>query len=164
MGPAPYWQGEKSTRLPIGQKDCSSRAAHGSASPPSLRRVNSPLACESRAPNARRALPGNRCCPAAVSTVGLSRSQARSEPQAGDEVRRGARVAGVNRPPANLNAFITSLQKSMRKTSKIPADRPRTALKSTGAEGRKGFGTMKVAFSLCCVQNLMKVGALSPRP
>lgn len=47
-----------------------------------------------------------------------------------------AGAAGVNRPPANLNAFLTSLQKRRRKTSKIPAGTPHTTLKLQGVRGK----------------------------
>lgn len=89
------------------------------------------------------------------------------------EVRRGVNPGGlggvrwvqdcgVNRPPVNLNAFITSLQK--RKS----LQRHLAALKLQAVRGEKGLESwiriVKVAFSLCCVQNLMQVDGLSPHP
>lgn len=140
LGPAPHWQAEKSTALPIGRTDCSSRAAHGSAPPSSLRRADSPLACESRARNARRALPGSRCCAAAVSAAGFSRAP---EPgvegtPAGLEACRGAGAAGVNRPPANLNALILLTRGWGKPLNSLQRELAQP-LKTTEADGRRGF-------------------------
>lgn len=53
-GLAPYWQKEKSTRLPIGCRDCSSKAAHGPASSPYPLPSPSELAAWPASPDARR--------------------------------------------------------------------------------------------------------------
>lgn len=152
----------KSTGFSIGCEGRSSKAARGSASPPSPRLLNSLPSCEARrATSAARRL-GAVATPRPLALCGSYPRPGVERTRTSEEKCREARAAGVNRPTANLNALCHLFKRERgRKPLKSQQTYPPKSPKIAGDEGRKRLGAMKVVFPLFCVQNLVEVGRLS---